>query len=82
MTTPRPSGTVWLKTTNVNNGINIVVKQFSSTTNEFGSAIAAPVYENDRTAIKNIDTTGGKAIVAGSLYVQFDVSEEQKFEKI
>ena len=75
MTTPRPSGTVWLKTTNVNNGINIVVKQFSSTTNEFGSAIAAPVYENDRTAIKNIDTTGGKAIVAGSLYVQFDVSE-------
>ena len=75
MTTPRPSGTIWAKTTNVNSGANIVVKQFSSTTSSFGSAISAPVYENDRTASKNIDTTGGKAIVAGALYTQFDVSE-------
>ena len=75
MTTPRPSGTVWAKTTNVNSGANIVVKQFSSATSSFGSAISAPVYENDRTASKNIDTTGGKAIVAGALYTQFDVSE-------
>ena len=75
MTTPRPSGTVWAKTTNVNSGANIVVKQFSSSTSSFGSAISAPVYENDRTASKNIDTTGGKAIVAGALYTQFDTSE-------
>lgn len=75
MTTPRPSGTIWAKTTNVNSGANIVVKQFSSTTSSFGSAISAPIYENDRTASKNIDTTGGKAIVAGALYTQFDVSE-------
>ncbi len=75
MTTPRPSGTVWAKTTNVNSGANIVIKQFSSSTSSFGSAISAPVYENDRTASKNIDTTGGKAIVAGALYTQFDTSE-------
>ena len=32
-------------------------------------------YTNDQTALKNLDATGGKAINAGSYYIQYDVTE-------
>ena len=74
-TVPRPSGSVWFKTTAVNNGVNIVVKKFNSTTKAW-TTITAPVYENDETANKELDATGGgKNIAAASLYGQFDFTE-------
>ena len=71
---PRPTGSVWVKTTASNSGFLADVSTYSSATAAFVSG-TAPAYENDQTALKNLDTTGGSAITAGSFYVQYDVSE-------
>ena len=74
-TVPRPSGSVWIKTTSSNLGFLADVSSYSSSTALFGSA-SAPAYTNDQTALKNLDTSGGKDITAGSFYIQYDVSED------
>jgi len=73
-TTPRPAGSVWVKTSATNTGAIFDVTVYNSSTAAF-EAVSAPLYENDRTANKNLDTSGGKAIAVGSYYVQYDVSE-------
>jgi hypothetical protein len=73
-TTPRPTGSVWVKTTSSNSGFLADVSTYSSSTAAFVGG-SAPAYENDQTALKNLDTTGGSAITAGSFYVQYDVTE-------
>jgi hypothetical protein len=73
-TTPRPNGSVWVKTTATNTGAAFDVSVYNTSTSAFDSQ-SAPLYENDRTANKNIDATGGKAIAVGAYYVQFDVTE-------
>lgn len=73
-TTPRPSGSVWVKTTTSNLGANLDVSVYSTATAQFDQ-VSAPLYENDQTALKNLDTTGGKAITVGTYYTQFDTSE-------
>jgi hypothetical protein len=73
---PRPTGSVWFKTTTANVGANFDVSLYSSTTDAF-TAVSAPVYENDQSANKTLDATGGgKNIGAGSVYVQYDVLED------
>ncbi len=74
-TVPRPAGSVWVKTTSSNLGFLADVSSYSSSTALFGSA-SAPAYTNDQTALKNLDTSGGKDITAGSFYIQYDVSED------
>lgn len=73
-TTPRPTGSVWVKTTSSNLGFLADVSSYSTANTAFVSK-SAPAYENDQTALKNLDTTGGKNIASGSYYVQYDVSE-------
>lgn len=74
-TAPRPSGSVWIKTTAVNNGADVVVKKYNSST-EVWTTVSAPLYENDRTALKTIDAAGGGLnVTADSLYVQYDATE-------
>ena len=73
-TTPRPSGAVWVKTTTSNLGASLDLSVYDSTTSAF-TATTAPLYENDQTALKNLDSTGGKAIAVGTYYTQFDVTE-------
>jgi hypothetical protein len=73
-TTPRPTGSVWVKTTSSNSGFLADVSTYDSATAAFVGG-SAPAYENDQTALKNLDTTGGSNITAGSFYVQYDVSE-------
>ena len=77
-TAPRPTGSVWIKTTAVNNGADITVKNYNSTT-ELWSTVSAPLYENDQTALKNIDPAGGGInVAANTLYVQYDSTEADK----
>ena len=73
-TVPRPNGSVWVKTTSSNLGFLADVSTYSTATAAFVS-YSAPAYENDQTALKNLDTTGGKDIAAGSFYFQYDVDE-------
>jgi len=69
----RPTGSVWVKTTVSNLGASFDVRVYSSTAQTFES-VSAPLYENDQTALKALDTTGGKNIAVGTYYVQFDSS--------
>lgn len=68
----RPTGSVWVKTTSANGGAKLALSRYGIATDSFEN-IAAPLYENDQTALKNLDAVGGGLnIAAGSVYVQYD----------
>ena len=70
--TPRPSGSIWFKTSAVGNGAVFPVKQYSSTLAGF-TLLSAPLYEDDFAAVYGLDPVGGGSqISAGSLYVKYD----------
>ena len=72
----RPDGSVWFKTTSANSGANLVAKLYSSASASF-SQVASPLFANNHTAIFNLDpTNGGTSLTAGTLYAQFNVTEE------
>ena len=74
-TEPRPNGSLWIKTTAVNQGMNLIVKQYDTVTNTFIEQ-PVPVYANDETANKWLDPAyGGEGIDVGSTYAQYDVNE-------
>ena len=78
-TEPHPTGSIWFKTNNVNLGANFVVKEYSIATDSF-TTINNPLYENDQSALKALDPSGGGTNIAtGSLYSQYDVSENDTY---
>jgi hypothetical protein len=71
---PRPSGSIWVKTTGANYGASFAVKRWNSLTQAW-QTLAAPLYANDQSANKGYDPLrGGSGIPANSVYVQYDVS--------
>ena len=76
-TSPRPSGSVWVKTTEPNLGARWRVKRWNSTT-ELWESVESPIYSTGHEAIFNIDKAGGgKNIATGALYVQANYTEDQ-----
>lgn len=74
-TAPRPTGSLWQKTTSVNQGANIVVKQYDEATDTW-AVITVPLYADDATANKELDPAGGgRNISAGVVYGYLDWSE-------
>jgi hypothetical protein len=72
--TPRPTGSVWNKITAQNLGTLMVVQKYSTALGSWVTQ-AAPVYENDWNANAALDATGGgKNIVAGNTYTQYNVN--------
>ena len=72
-TTPRPTGSVWNKTTAQNLGTAMIVEKYNTALGAF-IAQAAPVYEDDWSANAALDATGGgKNIPAGTTYTQYNV---------
>ncbi len=72
----RPTGSIWNQTSPVNLGTDIIIKKYDAALGVF-VAQAAPVYQNDETANKNLDPSGGGLnIAAGTTYTQYDVSPE------
>ena len=75
-TTPRPTGSLWQKTTAVNLGANISLKQYSAAVASFVGQ-SCPIYENDQTANKELDpSAGGSTIASGTTYAMFDSEED------
>ena len=75
-TAPRPTGSVWLKTTEPNLGARIRVKRWNETTLAWES-VSSPLYNNGHEAIYNLDRVGGGANLAvGQLYVQTNYNED------
>lgn len=71
-TTPRPTGSVWSKTTSANAGANLSLSVYSLATASF-SSIATPLYANDQSAVAALDATGGGLNIAtGAVYAQYD----------
>jgi hypothetical protein len=72
-TTPRPTGSVWNKTTAQNLGTAMFVEKYSTALGQWVQQ-AATVYENDWSANAALDATGGgKNIPAGTTYTQYNV---------
>ena len=75
-TTPRPTGSVWVKTTTPNLGANWKVKSYNSATKSWITN-TAPLYKNSAEALAKLDSTGGGLNLAlGRVYVKFDDSEQ------
>ena len=69
-TNPRPTGSVWFKTSQSNLGANLKVKNFNGNTNLW-TDIGAPIYATNMAAINALYSTGGGLNLAvGTVYVQ------------
>jgi len=70
---PRPSGSVWIKTTAQSSGVNLVLKQYNSETVSWNT-LATPLYASGYTAIYDLDKNGGgSGISVGSIFVKYNV---------
>ena len=73
--TNRPTGSVWIKTTEPNNGARWRVNQWSSATSSW-VAVEAPIYANTNAALYFLDRSGGGVnISANALMVQTNSQE-------
>jgi Phage tail sheath C-terminal domain len=64
-----PSGSVWIKTTTPSSGANWAIKYYNAATASWGS-VSAPMYASSDAAIYALDKSGGKAIPAGTVYIE------------
>ena len=72
---PRPTGSVWIKTTQNNLGAHLFVKRWNSTTALF-ETIAAPMYPTPSAALYALDVAGGGTnLPIGTLYVKTNIEE-------
>ena len=74
--TGKPTGSVWIKTTEPNNGARWRVNKFNGTT-KLWAQVDAPIYGSGYEAIYALDKVGGGLnIGSGTLYVQSDVEKD------
>ena len=72
---PHPTGSVWIKVGSAGNGLNPVVSQYNSTTATW-TAKNVNLAVSDWAACATLDSSGGKAIPAGSVYAQYDYDSQ------
>ena len=71
---PRPTGSVWVKTSVTGNGANFVVKQYNSTLQTW-QKLPTPVFGSGYDALYGLDSKGGGAgIKSGSMFVKYDTN--------
>jgi hypothetical protein len=76
----RPTGSVWIKTTEPNSGARWIVKAWNSAT-ETWIRSAAPIYATGHSALYYLDrSSGGKNIEQGSLFVQSNALEHSLYD--
>ena len=79
-TTPRPTGSVWIKTTEPNNGARWRASKWSAATLSW-VAYTAPLYANNSSAIYALDKAGGGVnIPTDSIYVQTNAEENSGYD--
>ena len=72
---PRPTGSIWIKTTSPNLGANWIVKTYNDATNTW-VAKSAPLYANNTEAIYGLNSTGGGInLTKDTVYVKYNASE-------
>ena len=71
-TASRPTGSVWQKTSSVNSGADLKIKQYDAATDTWASKTVV-LYADDATANKELDPAGGgRNITAASCYGHLD----------
>ena len=70
-TYPRPTGSVWIKVGAAGSGLVPTVARYSTTTKSW-SYKNVSLATSDWSVTDALDSTGGKAIPAGSVYAQYD----------
>ena len=76
----RPTGSVWIKTTEPNNGARWRARQWNAAT-ESWVQVDAPLYSSTHASLYALDRTGGGAnIPVGSLIVQYNSDENSGFD--
>jgi hypothetical protein len=72
---PRPSGSIWVKTTDPNGGARWRLNLWNTATKLWDS-VSAPLYASNQAAIYNLDrAAGGANIGVGTIYVQTNAGE-------
>ena len=66
---PRPTGSVWLKTSTAGNGLNINLSKYSVATGSYGT-VNVPMYRTEDAATANLDSSGGASIPKDTVYAQ------------
>jgi hypothetical protein len=73
-TANRPTGSVWVKTTAVGDGLELAVEQYQLDLSQW-NPLAVPVYSSEIEALAGLDPTGGGVnILVGTLYAATDKS--------
>jgi hypothetical protein len=67
-TQPRPTGSIWWKTSALGDGWNPVFKKYNSNLNQWQVLTAAPLYTYLRNVIYGLDPTGGGINIPGSTF--------------
>ena len=75
--TPRPSGSVWIKTNSANLGMNFSMGQYNASNATYVSK-NVPTAISDSQVTNELDSTGGKAIPANSVYAQFNFNGQAR----
>jgi hypothetical protein len=70
-TTPRPTGSIWIKVGSAGNGLTPVIEEWSDVTSRW-NARTVTLSTSDAAATSVLDSTGGALIPAGTLYAQYD----------
>jgi hypothetical protein len=74
------TGSVWIKTTEPNNGARWRVKRFNAAT-ALWEAVEAPIYANAASALKGLDnTTGGLSLAVGTLFTKSNSTDVSSAE--
>ena len=74
VTNKNANGSAYIKTTTPNSGASWLVKSYNPATNVWTSVVA-PIYADTASAIKALDTSGGKNIPVGTVFVQSNFDE-------
>jgi hypothetical protein len=71
-----PTGSVWIKTTTVNQGANFDIEKYNATTGSWIRQSVSQLYANNQSAMAALDATGGGInIPVGQVYVKFNDTE-------
>jgi hypothetical protein len=71
----RPTGSIWVKTTNANSGADWIIKKYNSATSSWITQ-TTKLYPDNQTALANLDLSGGGInLSVNALYVKYNDDE-------
>lgn len=75
---PRPTGSIWIKTTTPNLGASYVIKKWNDST-ELWETVTADIYSSNNQAIYEMDRTGGgTTLLTGDLFILSNVAGDTR----